>query len=146
MSAIEELNPAVDDHSLGKRKAEKQEDPQGTPTTTKKKDVDEEHKTKAGDIQPINLNLSATSVEENNDANEEEDAEEEEEEDMASDILQQLIDLFTQERGRPPTDEEVQIWMEQLREAAQDGISIGIDAEGSETEGTEGEDEGSENA
>ena len=36
--------------------------------------------------------------------------------------------------------------MEQLREAAQDGISIGIDAEGSETEGTEGEDEGSENA
>lgn len=45
-----------------------------------------------------------------------------------------------------PDIQQVQIWMEQLREAAQDGISIGIDADGSETEGTEGEDEGSENA
>eukprot|EP00960_Hanusia_phi_P037154 752768-Hanusia_phi.AAC.1 len=135
MSALEELNQAVDENSLGKRKAEAQEDPQGTPSTTKKKDAHENLKTKSADIQPINLDLSSSSAEEKNDGNDDE-----EEEDMASDILQQLIELFTQERGRAPTEEE------QLREAAEDGIAIGIDAEGSESEASEGEDTSFNNA
>ena len=39
----------------------------------------------------------------------------------ADDIMAQLVELFKTENGREPTEEEVQQWMQTLKEAAEDG-------------------------
>ena len=46
------------------------------------------------------------------------DASGEAEDEEADDILAQLVELFKAENGREPTEEEVQQWMQTLKEAA----------------------------
>ena len=49
------------------------------------------------------------------------DASGEAEDEEADDILAQLVELFKAENGREPTEEEVQQWMQTLKEAAEEG-------------------------
>ena len=49
------------------------------------------------------------------------DASGEADDEEADDILAQLVELFKAENGREPTEEEVQQWMQTLKEAAEQG-------------------------
>ena len=46
----------------------------------------------------------------------EEDAESEDEEDAEGRIIDELVELFTEKHGRPPTEDEVSMWVQQMRE------------------------------
>ena len=53
------------------------------------------------------------------------DASGEADDEEADDILAQLVELFKAENGREPTEEEVQQWMQTLKEAAEEeGLTI----------------------
>ena len=44
---------------------------------------------------------------------------------QADDLLDQLVELFIQQNGRQPTEEEIAQWMQTLKEAtAEGGLAI----------------------
>ena len=78
----------------------------GTAAAEEVSDEDEEEDEEDGEWEEVDDDAEAS-----------DDAADEE----ADDIMAQLVELFKTENGREPTEEEVQQWMQTLKEAAEDG-------------------------
>lgn len=69
------------------------------------------------------------------------DADEEEEDDVVGNVLEELVEMFTQKNGRAPTEDEIAMWVDQIKGA---NVMGGTDDDEEDEEEEEDEEDNSE--